>query len=64
MTPPKHENFEAKKLFGATGQIIDGAIAYMHLKTVAVLPSLTLMSTTIFLLWSKVRPGLKSAIEK
>lgn len=31
MTPPKHENFEAKKLFGSVGEIIDGAIAYMHL---------------------------------
>lgn len=31
MTPPKHENFEAKKLFGSAGEIIDGAIAYMHL---------------------------------
>lgn len=31
MTPPAHINFEAKKLFGAMGEIIDGAIAYMHL---------------------------------
>lgn len=31
MTPPKHINFEAKKLFGSAGEIIDGAIAYMHL---------------------------------
>ena len=31
MTPPKHDNFEAKKLFGSVGEIIDGAIAYMHL---------------------------------
>jgi mannose-6-phosphate isomerase-like protein (cupin superfamily) len=32
MTPPKHINFEAKKLFGAMGQIIDGSIAYITLK--------------------------------
>ena len=31
MTPPKHDNFEAKKLFGSVCEIIDGAIAYMHL---------------------------------
>lgn len=31
MTPPDHENFEAKKLFGAAGEIMDGSIAYMHL---------------------------------
>ena len=32
MTPPKHVNFEAKKLFGSAGQIIDGSIAYITLK--------------------------------
>ncbi len=32
MTPPKHVNFEAKKLFGPMGQIIDGSIAYIKLK--------------------------------
>lgn len=32
MTPPKHVNFEAKKLFGAVGSIIDGSIAYITLK--------------------------------
>lgn len=31
MTPPAHVNFEAKKLFGAMGEIVDGAIAYMTL---------------------------------
>lgn len=31
ITPPKHVNFEAKKLFGPVGEIVDGAIAYMHL---------------------------------
>lgn len=31
-TPPKHVNFQAKKLFGAMGQIMDGAIAYMDLE--------------------------------
>lgn len=31
MTPPAHVNFEAKKLFGSMGEIIDGAIAYMKL---------------------------------
>ena len=31
MTPPKHVNFEAKKLFGAVGEIIDGSIAYINL---------------------------------
>lgn len=30
-TPPKHIHFQAKKLFGAMGQIIDGAIAYIDL---------------------------------
>ena len=32
MTPPNHVNFEAKKLFGELGQILDGSIAYMDLK--------------------------------
>ncbi len=32
MTPPKHINFEAKRLFGSMGQIIDGSIAYISLK--------------------------------
>lgn len=32
ITPSKHINFEAKKLFGSVGQIIDGSIAYIHLK--------------------------------
>ena len=32
MVPPKHVNFEAKKLFGEVGQIIDGSIAYINLK--------------------------------
>ena len=32
MVPPKHINFEAKKLFDDVGQIIDGSIAYMNLK--------------------------------
>lgn len=31
ITPPAHVNFEAKPLFGAMGEIIDGAIAYMTL---------------------------------
>ena len=31
MTPPKHVNFRAKKLFGAVGNIVDGAVAYMDL---------------------------------
>ena len=30
-TPPKHESFEAKKLFGESGKIIDGSIAYISL---------------------------------
>ena len=29
MTPPNHVNFEAKKLFDAVGEIIDGSIAYI-----------------------------------
>lgn len=32
MTPPKHVNFEAKKLFGDVGRIIDGSIAYITMK--------------------------------
>lgn len=32
LTPPKHVNFEAKKLFGSIGEIIDGSIAYMSLE--------------------------------
>jgi len=31
ITPPKHINFKAKKLFGAVGEIIDGSIAYVDL---------------------------------
>ena len=31
MTPPKHVNIKAKKLFGQMGQIVDGAIAYISL---------------------------------
>lgn len=31
MTPPKHVNFKAQKLFGQMGQIIDGSIAYISL---------------------------------
>ena len=31
-TPPKHINFNAKKLFGDVGQIIDGSIAYINIK--------------------------------
>jgi quercetin dioxygenase-like cupin family protein len=29
--PPKHVAFQAKKLFGEMGKILDGAIAYMDL---------------------------------
>lgn len=29
MTPPNHINFSAKKLFGDSGEIIDGAVAYL-----------------------------------
>jgi mannose-6-phosphate isomerase-like protein (cupin superfamily) len=29
MTPPKHVNFLAKKLFADVGEIIDGSIAYL-----------------------------------
>ena len=32
MVPPKHINFQAKKLFGEMWQIIDGTIAYINLK--------------------------------
>lgn len=31
MTPPKHLNFKAKKLFGNLGKIKDGSIAYIDL---------------------------------
>lgn len=31
ITPPNHINFQAKKLFGDCGQIIDGSIAYISL---------------------------------
>lgn len=31
ITPPKHVSFEAKKLFGEMGTIIDGSIAYVDL---------------------------------
>lgn len=31
ITPPKHINFEAKKLFGSIGEIMDGSIAYLNL---------------------------------
>lgn len=30
-TPPNHVNFHAKNLFGETGQIINGSIAYIDL---------------------------------
>ena len=32
MTPPNHVNHQAKKLFGAVGEIIDGSIAYITLQ--------------------------------
>lgn len=32
LTPPNHMNFEAKKLFGEMGKIVDGSIAYINLK--------------------------------
>ena len=32
MTPPKHVNFRAKKLFGEMGRIVDGSVAYIDLK--------------------------------
>ena len=31
MTPPKHVNFRAKKLFGDMGRIVDGSVAYIEL---------------------------------
>ena len=31
MTPPKHVNFRAKKLFGEMGRIVDGCVAYIEL---------------------------------
>lgn len=31
ITPPEHINFQAKKLFGEMGKIIDGSIAYIDL---------------------------------
>ena len=31
ITPPMHVNFRAKKLFGAVGNIVDGAVAYIDL---------------------------------
>lgn len=31
ITPPKHINFTAKKLFSEMGKIIDGSIAYIEL---------------------------------
>ena len=30
ITPPEHERFLAKKLFGAVGEIIDGSITYLE----------------------------------
>lgn len=32
IVPPNHVNFEAKKLFGSVGEIIDGSIAYLNLQ--------------------------------
>ena len=32
IVPPDHVNFEAKKLFGSVGKIIDGSIAYINLR--------------------------------
>ena len=32
ITPPEHVNFQAKKLFGSAGEIIDGSIAYISLR--------------------------------
>ena len=29
ITPPRHVDFRAKKLFGDMGHIVDGAVAYM-----------------------------------
>lgn len=31
VTPPRHINFHAKRLFGEMGRILDGAIAYIDL---------------------------------
>lgn len=31
MTPPKHVNIHAKKLFGEMGRIVDGSVAYIEL---------------------------------
>ena len=31
ITPPNHINFQTKKLFGESGQIMDGSIAYISL---------------------------------
>lgn len=31
ITPPKHVSFQAKKLFGEMGEIINGSIAYLDL---------------------------------
>lgn len=30
ITPPDHVNFQAKNLFGACGEIVNGAIAYLE----------------------------------
>ena len=30
MTPPDHTNFYAKKMFGSSGEILDGSIAYIY----------------------------------
>lgn len=32
IVPPNHVNFEAKKLFGNVGEIMDGSIAYLNLQ--------------------------------
>ena len=32
VVPPDHVNFQAKRLFGSMGRIIDGSIAYITLK--------------------------------
>lgn len=32
IAPPNHVNFEAKKLFGNVGEIMDGSIAYLNLQ--------------------------------
>ena len=55
MTPPNHVNFEAKKLFGAVGEIIDGAIAYLRRRAAVPRKSIP-MSTIIFLSSPKERP--------